>query len=233
MRRSRRRQSAPARRLLLAAWAAVALVPIELGSESLTLESYYPSPLGIYSNLTSTGDTFLARDGGKVGVGTSSPQAGLDVNGIVKLGTYGGNPPASVPGAVAGGIYYDTQQKQVYANDGSAWKAVGGNSGPAARVSFKGVVNPPLIFNSYNVASVAYLGTGTYRVNFSTPMNSADYVVSAVSSGWVGWNTWVCGVGQKQFGNRTSSYIDISTCDTPGGVLTAYDSGEVDVVVYQ
>lgn len=68
-------------------WFVVALVAscltAELGSESLVLQSYYPSPLGIYSNLTSTGQTILARDGQNVGVGTDSPAYKLDVAGAV------------------------------------------------------------------------------------------------------------------------------------------------------
>lgn len=103
--------------------------PIELGSESLTLHSYYPSPLGIYTSLTTTSQTLLARDGGAVGVGTPSPQAALDVNGILKLGTYSGNPPGTVPGAVAGGLYYDTSSNQLLANDGFHWNPVGAGGG--------------------------------------------------------------------------------------------------------
>ena len=59
----------------------IAAFPIELGSESLTLQTYYPSPLGIYTNLTSTGQTLLARDGGQVGVGLSNPDTELTVLG--------------------------------------------------------------------------------------------------------------------------------------------------------
>ncbi len=44
---------------------------LELGSESLSLNTYYPSPLGIYSQLTTTGNTTLARDGGSITIGQS------------------------------------------------------------------------------------------------------------------------------------------------------------------
>ncbi|MBI4371172.1 MAG: hypothetical protein HY552_02625 [Elusimicrobia bacterium] len=55
----------------------------ELGSEKVTLTTYYPAPSGIYTKMITTGDAFLARDGGRVGIGTSSPAAGykLDVRG--------------------------------------------------------------------------------------------------------------------------------------------------------
>ena len=62
------------------------LVPIELGSESLTLMTYYPSPLGVYNQLTTTGGTpavpvhtVLVRDAGRVGIGTTQPNFRLRV----------------------------------------------------------------------------------------------------------------------------------------------------------
>lgn len=53
--------------------------PHILGSETLTLTTYYPSPYGGYARLLTTDQTILARDGGRVGVGNSSPGAKLDV----------------------------------------------------------------------------------------------------------------------------------------------------------
>jgi len=56
----------------------------KLGSESLTMSTTYPSPSGIYNQLITTGNTYLARNnGGMVGIGTTNPQATLDVNGAV------------------------------------------------------------------------------------------------------------------------------------------------------
>jgi hypothetical protein len=54
-------------------------------SETLTMTTYYPSPSGVYRKLVSTAQTLLARDGGMVGVGTTNPQARLDVNGNSNL----------------------------------------------------------------------------------------------------------------------------------------------------
>ncbi|MEA3306781.1 MAG: hypothetical protein U9Q34_03250 [Elusimicrobiota bacterium] len=62
--------------------------PKLLGSEQLTLTTYYPSPYGGYAKLLTTKDTVLARDGGGVGVGYSNPgSAKLAVNGRVGIGT--------------------------------------------------------------------------------------------------------------------------------------------------
>ena len=50
-------------------------------AEDVTLTTYYPSPRGVYSELRSSGDTFLATTSGSVGVGVTSTSAKLDVNG--------------------------------------------------------------------------------------------------------------------------------------------------------
>ncbi|MDO8757111.1 MAG: hypothetical protein Q7J64_03790, partial [Elusimicrobiota bacterium] len=54
----------------------------ELDSESVTLSTYYPAPSGVYTNMITTSDTYLARNGGNVGIGTVSPGAKLDVSGV-------------------------------------------------------------------------------------------------------------------------------------------------------
>lgn len=67
--------------------------PRFLGSEQLTLTTYYPAPYGGYANLLTTGQTLLARDAigvnpnSKVGIGISgAPARKLDVNGDVNVG---------------------------------------------------------------------------------------------------------------------------------------------------
>lgn len=50
-----------------------------LGSEEVTLTTYYPSPSGLYTRMIATGQTVLARDRGAVGVGTVRPAYKLDV----------------------------------------------------------------------------------------------------------------------------------------------------------
>jgi hypothetical protein len=57
----------------------------ELESESVTLSTYYPAPSGVYTNMITTSNTYLARDGGNVGIGTTGPVAKLDVNGTVNV----------------------------------------------------------------------------------------------------------------------------------------------------
>lgn len=78
------------------ALAAVLLCAGELASENVTLTTYYPAPSGMYTQMIVTGNTWLARNGGNVGIGTGAAavNARLDVAGqanIQKLLTTGNN----------------------------------------------------------------------------------------------------------------------------------------------
>lgn len=56
-------------------------------SETLQITTYYPAPYGAYASILTTQDTWLARDGGRVGIGTDTPSEKLDVqNGNVGIG---------------------------------------------------------------------------------------------------------------------------------------------------
>lgn len=55
------------------------------GSETLTLVASYPSPLGIYRSLITSGNAILARDSGRVGIRTRTPAAELDVLGSARV----------------------------------------------------------------------------------------------------------------------------------------------------
>ena len=60
----------------------------ELGSENVTLTTYYPAPSGVYSRMITTGNTYLATQGGAVIIGTAGTNNGpLTVNGPVTLGS--------------------------------------------------------------------------------------------------------------------------------------------------
>lgn len=82
-----------------------------IGSESLTLTTYYPAPYGGYVSLLSTSQTLLARDGGNVGIGTgaTAPAQKLHVMGNIqsdrlKFPGVGGN-------SNVGGDYYSIYQE--------------------------------------------------------------------------------------------------------------------------
>lgn len=80
----------------------------ELNSESVTLSTYYPAPSGVYTNMITTGNTFLARDGGgasRVGVGTTAPGAKLSVSGSMAVGAaYAASAPPADSVIVSGSV---------------------------------------------------------------------------------------------------------------------------------
>ena len=64
--------------------------PQSATEETITITTYYPAPYGSYAELSTTGNTYLATEGGRVGIGTMTPGAKLEVNGRVKI--TGGSP---------------------------------------------------------------------------------------------------------------------------------------------
>jgi len=73
--------SVPARTpvFLMAAALLVTLAP-ELGSENVTLSTSYPVPSGVYTQMFTVGNTYLATTRGSVGIGTTSPTSKLTIS---------------------------------------------------------------------------------------------------------------------------------------------------------
>ncbi|MDD2805375.1 MAG: hypothetical protein PHV33_07455 [Elusimicrobiales bacterium] len=142
-------------------------------SETLTLETYYPSPVGVYSNLTVTSTTVLAKNGGGVNVGTASQPSDLRVTGVANvngaLNVAGpvniynaikatgvmvpGNradDPTDAASKVDGAIYYNTTQKshRVYKNGNwgplSGGISVGSLHGWCEQTSYAMTCNNPI-----------------------------------------------------------------------------------------
>lgn len=113
---------------LILAVAAVGAFAVRLSSETLTLATTYPAPVGVYNQIVTTGnagttpaDTTLARSAGsvllapptnadgRVGVGTATPQAKLDVAGTFRAGGLAADPA----GAPEGALYYNSATKKL------------------------------------------------------------------------------------------------------------------------
>jgi len=70
----------------VARWAMAAaclcLMVMVVSPEDITLDTYYPAPTGVYTNMITTQQTILARDSGNVGIGTTNAgTAKLEVHG--------------------------------------------------------------------------------------------------------------------------------------------------------
>lgn len=89
----------------------------DLNSESVTLSTYYPAPSGVYTNMITTGNTYLARDGQTVMVGAGTALSKLGVNGSMSVGTYATTAaPANsliVSGRIGAGVPAPTQALEV------------------------------------------------------------------------------------------------------------------------
>lgn len=130
--------------LLVAAVAVVGGAALLATSETLTLSTTYPAPVGVYNQIVTTGDagtvpasTVLARNAGhvllapptnaegNVGVGAAVPLVKLDVNGPIRVGQYASDPTSGYPGE----FYYNSARGVFRVYTGSGWGDVGGTSG--------------------------------------------------------------------------------------------------------
>jgi hypothetical protein len=123
--------------------------------ETLTLETYYPSPVGAYTNLTVTSSTVLGRDGGNVSVGTAAHPVKLDVSGVIVPGKFSED-PADLPQKANGALYYNTTMKKYRVYDSGQWKNMSGGTPMDAVVTASG---EPWTGGEY-CAPVCTLGSG-------------------------------------------------------------------------
>ena len=96
-----------------------------------------------------------------------------------------------------------------------------------AWVSFNGT-GTVAINKSFSISSITDVGTGGYRVNFSTSMSDANYV-------WVGtaekYLSWYPSVTQFNNTERTTTYIPVGISDAYGGAGWT-DSAGVSVIIF-
>ncbi|MBI2384838.1 MAG: hypothetical protein HYV14_02375 [Elusimicrobia bacterium] len=126
----------------------------DLNSESVTLSTYYPAPSGVYTQMITTGDTYLARDGAgtRVGIGTTTPTQKLSVvgnvdvsAGYVKISSVGCGVADVTQGVVCSGTQYATFTPGFYI-EGWSYQNRGGaviaEAGPGQTTTQVRALNP-------------------------------------------------------------------------------------------
>ena len=68
-----------------AGWTFLVMSGRTASADDVTISTYYPSPRGVYEELRSTGNAWLATQAGRVGIGTDAPTERLEVNGGLRL----------------------------------------------------------------------------------------------------------------------------------------------------
>ncbi|MDX6770855.1 MAG: hypothetical protein SF051_15075 [Elusimicrobiota bacterium] len=226
------RLGATAKRTALAAALLLSVVP-ELGSESVTLSTYYPAPSGVYTNMITTGNTYLARDGGNVGVGTSGPTAKLHVNGTTTLG---GN--VAVNGSAvaldvsqntairvgqsylsSGGNYMHLANNEYY--NGGAWVASGG---AGALLQFSGQQVAFYTHNGAGAHSPTMVIAAAGNVTMYNDLNvNGRMDLTASKAEFTGV---VVARGQNACTTaHVRSYLTTGTTACPGGTYATFNSG--------
>ena len=183
----------------------------------------------------------------KVGIGSASPGAKLDVNGQALIGTTGNNAIAiNSSGANYGFISNPSTGVFALGYGGTigtlgtsvaTWNSSGNfafNSGYGsvataygcrAWANFDGTSSSPSIRASGNVSSVTKTSTGDYTVNFTTSMPDANYAVVGMTQAVIGSTVAI------PVASVTSAVGSVRVRATSGGTL--YDGDNVSVVVFR
>jgi hypothetical protein len=168
--------------------------PRPLGSETLTLTTYYPAPYGGYVSLLTTSDTVLSRDAGYVRVGAGYSALLGRRNANVKLEVGSGN--ISTPNMV---------------NWGTARGTLSSDQGSSIEL---GGVGSPYIDFSQNMAQdfsarIMLASAGTLRVSGNLSLTASPALVNSGSI------TGVC---------RTVAYFygGVTSCGPNERVMTWY-----------
>jgi hypothetical protein len=164
---------------------AVGALALRLSSETLTMTTSYPAPVGVYNQLVTTGNagtvpasTTLARNAGdvllvpptnsdgRVGVGTAAPGAKLEVAGDLRLDGLAQAPAAPRDGT----LYFDPGTKTVRLFAGG-WSSLGDSEGAFCGFYSNGQNGAP---------SLSYKCRGTDLSRSGCP---AGYAAVALGSG--------------------------------------------------
>mgnify|MGYP001080587892 CR=1 FL=1 len=188
---------------------------------TITTPGFYQQPL---SSAAASGSNYPVAQAGALAVYESGAKLGGVGAGVVQVYTQYWR---------AADGQARTFFRSEYNNTWSPWHEiaaapVGTSFACRAWVNFNGT-GTPSIRASGNVSSITDLGTGKWRVNFSTAMPDASYSVAVIAhrSGADYTHGSVLGTGTK-----TASAVDV-TAFTPGGTVAPIDAETINVAIFR
>jgi hypothetical protein len=173
-------------------------------------------PLNVPANDLVVGTTQLVASGGKVGVGTATPQAPLDVNGEIRAGTSTG---LACSGTTQGAIRYNTSSNALEYCNGTAWSLVQAaactNPSPTA-FSFTNLANET-ISTQYQSNIVQITGQNCIVTTTISGGGSPQYRICADNACGTVVQGWTSGPSSIKSGQ----YMQVEeTTSASGGVTT-------------
>jgi hypothetical protein len=157
----------------------------------------------------------MAVSGGNVGIGTTNPQAKLEVNGAIKMG----NTAAACDGTQSGSVKYNGTKLQFC--DGTSWRdIVLQTAGTTAPVTSMG---PPVSASVYSFASA----TANYTPGFGAVANTWDGTWLAS-----GTTTYANGSCVSLPGDNVQTIVyDLGSVRSIGNVYTSTDPGVAPLAI--
>lgn len=180
-------------RCLLAGAMVFASVP-ELASESVTLTTYYPAPSGVYTQMITTGNTYLARDAsstaGQVIIGGSAAGSGQQLDVFSYMGSANN---AAIRATYPNGGGLASTEFAALAHRSGFWSGLYANQGSA---SYAAYLSGNTLMSGNNLPSNA-----TLTVNGGGL--AGNY---ALTPGYQSWAYYGTGAGGAAVYNDNNSY---------------------------